>query len=434
MPSTEDLTSLEAREAARRIRDGGLSAVALVEAHLARIRALEPEVHAWVHVDEQGALAAARERDATRGRDAGPLSGVPVGIKDIIDVRAMPTTAGADPVFHTRPADDAPAVARLRRAGAIILGKTVTTEFAFRNPRATANPWNRAHTPGGSSSGSAAAVASRMVPLALGSQTVGSVLRPAAYCGVVGFKAAHGLVPTEGVVPLAWSLDHVGIFARSVDDAATLISVLTERDLTPTAVTAPRLALAPDLLRRATPETAEHVQAMADRFAKAGAKVVEITLPESFATIHAVGQTILETEAGAFHEEHLKAHAAELGADIRALAEAGRAVRAIDYVRADRARRVFRAAMQQVLAAHDALISPTAPSTAPAGLGHTGDASLCAPWSTTGVPAISLPSGVAPSGLPLAVQLVNVAGDSSRLLGIAAWCERVLGFTARPGL
>jgi Asp-tRNA(Asn)/Glu-tRNA(Gln) amidotransferase A subunit family amidase len=434
MPSADGPTALGAREAARRIRDGGLTAVALVEACLARIRALEPRLQAWVTVDEAGALAAARACDAARGREAGPLAGVPVGIKDIIDVRGMVTTAGAEPVLHRRPAEDAACVARLRRAGAIILGKTVTTEFAFRNPRGTANPWNTEHTPGGSSSGSAAAVAAGMVPLALGSQTVGSVLRPAAYCGVVGLKAAHGMVPTEGVVPLAWSLDHVGAFARSVDDAAALASVLTERDLTPAGVTAPRLALAPELLRRATPETAAHVQETADRLARAGAKVVEIALPESFATIHEAGQTILQTEAGLFHEPHLAAHADALGADIRALAESGRTVRAVDYVRADRARRAFREAMQAALAPHDALLSPVAPSTAPPGLGHTGDPWFCAPWSTTGVPALSLPSGVAPSGLPHAVQLVSVAGDAPRLLGIAAWCERVLGFAAQPRL
>jgi aspartyl-tRNA(Asn)/glutamyl-tRNA(Gln) amidotransferase subunit A len=218
-------------------------------------------------VDEAGALglAAQREREARRKRFVGPLHGIPVGIKDIIDVAGMPTTAGAAASAHRTPADDATAVARLRGAGAIVLGKTATTEFAYRDPAPTRNPWNPEHTPGGSSAGSAAAVAARMVPLALGSQTVGSVLRPAAYCGVVGFKATHGLVPVDGVVPLAWSLDHVGIFARSAADVAVTLGVLIGHSLRVAAVRAPRIALAPELLKRADPEVAAQISATADR-------------------------------------------------------------------------------------------------------------------------------------------------------------------------
>jgi aspartyl-tRNA(Asn)/glutamyl-tRNA(Gln) amidotransferase subunit A len=412
-----------------------VSPVELVEACLARIRALDAELEAWAHVDAEGALAVAREREseARAGRLRGPLHGVPVGVKDIFDVAGMPTTGGAKSFAHTRPSADAVSVARIRAAGAIVLGKTVTTEFAYRDPAPTRNPWNHGHTPGGSSAGSAAAVAARMTPLALGSQTVGSVLRPAAYCGVVGFKGTHGLVPVTGVIPLAWSLDHVGVLTRSVGDAALAMSVLAGRDLEPSGVSAPRLAVAPELLGRASREVAAQIEAAADAFARAGATVSKIELPASLRDLAAAGLTVLEAEAAAYHEPWFAEHAGQYGPEMRSLIEAGLRVSATAYVNANRARLAFRDEVMPLLAAHDALLCPTAPAPAPAGLGSTGDGSLCSPWSNTGVPAITLPSGMASSGLPHAIQLVQAAGASSRLLGVAAWCERVLGFTRIPG-
>jgi Asp-tRNA(Asn)/Glu-tRNA(Gln) amidotransferase A subunit family amidase len=427
--------SLGVREAAEAVRTGTVSPVELVEACLARIRALDGALRAWAHVDADGALAVAREREseARAGRLRGPLHGVPVGVKDIFDVAGMPTTGGARSFAHTRPSADAAAVARIRAAGAIVLGKTVTTEFAYRDPAPTRNPWNHGHTPGGSSAGSAAAVAARMATLALGSQTVGSVLRPAAYCGVVGFKGTYGLVPVAGVIPLAWSLDHVGVLARSVADAALAMSVLAGRELEPSAVSAPRLALAPELLGRASREVAAHIEAAADTFARAGATVSKIEIPPSFQDLAAAGLRVLEAEAAAYHEPWFVKHADQYGAEMRSLVEAGLRLSATAYVSANRARLAFREDVMPLLAAHDALLCPTAPAPAPAGLGSTGDGSLCAPWSNAGVPAISLPSGIAASGLPYAIQLVQAAGASSRLLGVAAWCERVLGFTRIPG-
>jgi aspartyl-tRNA(Asn)/glutamyl-tRNA(Gln) amidotransferase subunit A len=432
--ASADPTELGAAEAARRIAGGALSPVALAEACLARIRSLDGRLRAWVHVDEAGALATAREREdeAKAGRLRGPLHGVPIGIKDIFHVAGMPTAAGARPWAHTRPVDDAAPVTLVRRKGAVILGKTVTTEFAYRDPSPTRNPWNVDHTPGGSSSGSAAAVAARMVPLALGSQTVGSVLRPAAYCGIVGFKGAHGHVPVEGVIPLAWSLDHVGVFGRSVADAALAFGVLgavswleIRRPL--------RLALAPELLERAQADVAAQVQAAADAFVQAGASVDRVKLPASFAGLHAAGLVVLEVEAATYHEAHWRQHAGEYGPGIRAAVEAGLKRTAVDYVRANRARLRFRADVLPLLAPYDALLCPTAPTPAPAGLASTGDASLCAPWSFTGVPAITLPSGVAPSGLPHALQLVG-GHDESRVIAVAGWCESILGFTAAPAI
>src|SRR3989454_12508312 len=323
--SSAELIALGARGAAAAVRAGRVSPVELVDACLARIRALDAALSAWAFVDAEGAQATARAcmAEARAGRFRGTLHGVPVGVKDIFDVAGMPTTGGARPFAHTRPAVDAVSVARLRAAGAIILGKTVTTEFAYRDPAPTRNPWNRAHTPGGSSAGSAAAIAARMVPLALGSQTVGSVLRPAAYCGVVGFKGAHGLVPVGGVIPLAWSLDHVGVLARSVADAALAMGVLAGRGLEPSPVSTPRLAMSPALLRRATPEVAAHLEAVADALARAGATVSKVELPASFGEIHDAGLAVLEVEAAAYHAPWFGKHGGDYGPEMRSLVEAG---------------------------------------------------------------------------------------------------------------
>jgi aspartyl-tRNA(Asn)/glutamyl-tRNA(Gln) amidotransferase subunit A len=429
-----DLASLPAARAATLIADGTLSPVDLLESCLARIAAREAGMHAWAHVDEAGARAAARERlaEARAGRVRGPLHGVPVGIKDIFHVAGMTTTCGAAPALHTFATEDATAVARLRAAGAIILGKTHTTEFAYFEPGPTRNPWNTAHTPGGSSSGSAAAVAARMAPLALGTQTVGSVLRPAAYCGVVGFKGTHGLIPTDGVVPLAWSFDHVGVFARAVADVVVTAGVLAGRPLVGPAPRPPRLALAPELVERATPETAAEVRATVARLARAGATVEEVKLPVSFAGVHAAGRTVLEVEASAYHEELYRVHAAAYRPRTRELIAGGLARPAVAYVRAQRARWAFREEVMPLLEAHDALLTPTAPGPAPEGLGATGDPWFCAPWSFAGVPACSLPTGVSALGLPNAVQLVAAQERDAALLAVAAWCERVLDFKLSP--
>jgi aspartyl-tRNA(Asn)/glutamyl-tRNA(Gln) amidotransferase subunit A len=433
MPSIEP-TALGVADAARAVREGRVSCLALVEALLARIRTLDGALKAWVYVDEPGAFAAARERDdaAHAGRPLGPLHGVPVGVKDIYHVAGMPTTAGARPHFHARPERDAASVALLRAAGAVILGKTATTEFAYRDPAPTHNPWNRGHTPGGSSAGSAAAVAARMIPLALGSQTVGSVLRPAAYCGCVGFKPTHGLISAEDVVPLAWSLDHVGVLVRSVQDAALAVSVLSGRPVEPVPMGAPRLAVAPELFERAAGDVAAHLGDVTRRLQRAGATVVEVRLPPAFAAIHEAGLTVLQAEAAAYHEPQYAGHAGEFGAEIRALIAAGLKATSMAYARAQRTRLAFRDAMHSVLTPFDALLSPTAPTTAPAGLASTGDGSLCAPWSSAGMPAITLPTGVSSAGLPHALQLVHSVAAEPRLLGAAAWCERVVAFSGRP--
>jgi amidase len=348
---------------------------------------------------------------------------------------------------HRRAAADAASVARLRAAGAVVLGKVTTTPFALRDPTATGNPWNPAHTPGGSSSGSGAAVGSRMVPLALGTQTVGSVLRPAAYCGVVGFKPTHGRISAAGVTPLAWSLDHVGVLCRSVEDAALALSVMAGHDPTdphsvamavddfPGAVTAPaapRIGVLRALIERADAANASQIGATLEALRTAGAHVEDVALPPSFEGLHAAGDTVSRAEAAAYHRDLYARHAAEYPKHIGEAVKAGLAITAVDYLAAQARRRAFRSEMGAMAARYDALASPTAAGPAPKGLESTGDPYYCAPWSFAGMPSISLPTGLAPDGLPFAVQLCGAPWSEARLLAAAAWCERVIGFKDAP--
>jgi len=433
---------LGAAEAARRIRAGTLSPSNLLAACLKRTDAVEPAVAAWVRLDRDAAARVAVQRDieAREGRFMGPLHGVPIALKDVFDAAGVPTTAGA-PAWATRtPAVDAPSVAALRGAGAVPMGKLATTPFAYLDPSATRNPWSPAHTPGGSSSGPAAAVAARMVPLALGSQTVGSVLRPAAYCGVVGLKPTHGRISTAGVLELAGSLDHVGVFARAVEDCALALAVLAGGDPAPddyvgavVDAVAPRLGVLAPFLARATPEMVKHLEAIARGLEAAGARLGDVTLPASFASIYDVGATVLRAEAAAAHAPLFPAHAAEYPPKIKELIELGHAISAPVYLAAQGARRQVREAAAAIAARYDAFLLPTIGAPAPRGLGSTGDPSFCSPWSFLGMPAITLPSGVE-GGLPLAIQLVAAPWSEARLLAAAAWCERVIGFAAGPPL
>jgi Asp-tRNA(Asn)/Glu-tRNA(Gln) amidotransferase A subunit family amidase len=428
------LTDLGVGDGAAAISRGDTTSSELVEACLARIAATDDALQAWVTVDAEGAVVVARERDADvrAGRPLGPLHGVPLGIKDIIDVAGMTTTAGAAAFAHRQPDQDATLVARLRAAGAVILGKTVATQFAYKDPAPTLNPWSADHTPGGSSSGSGAAVAARHVPGAIGTQTVGSILRPAAYCGVVGLKGEFGQVPLDGVVPVAWSLDHAGPITRSVADAALLEGVLAGEVIDVEAIDRPRLAVSRELLDRADPALRAHLESVMTRLADEGATMVGVMLPPSLGEIIDAGRLILEAEAAAYHEAMFAEHAADYGPGIAELVRAGLARRATELARAERARAAFRDAMEPVLGAVDALLSPVAPGPAPLRSVGTGDFSLCAPWSFIGVPSISIPTGLDQAGLPLALQLVGGCGRLSRLLGAAAWSERAIDFHVRP--
>jgi aspartyl-tRNA(Asn)/glutamyl-tRNA(Gln) amidotransferase subunit A len=428
------LTDLGVCAAAEAIRERETTSSALVEACLARIASTDASLQAWVTVDAEGAAVAAQERDddVSAGRPLGPLHGVPLGIKDIIDVAGMTTTAGAAAFAHTRPERDATLVARLRAAGAVIVGKTYPTQFASSDPAPTRNPWSAEHTPGGSSSGSGAAVAARQVPGAIGTQTVGSILRPAAYCGVVGLKGAFGQVPLDGVVPLAWTMDHAGPIARTVADVALLEGVVADTvvELLPT--DRPRLAVSRELLDAAQPTLRAHLEAVIVQLTDSGATIVDVALPRPFAEVVAATRLVLEAEAAAYHESMFAEHAADYGPGIAELITAGLARHATELARAERARALFREAIVPMLGTVDALLSPVAPGPAPHRSEGTGDFSLCAPWSLIGVPSISIPTGLDVAGLPLALQLVGGPGGLGRLLGAAAWTERVIDFRAQP--
>jgi Asp-tRNA(Asn)/Glu-tRNA(Gln) amidotransferase A subunit family amidase len=434
MTAMTELTDLGVVDTVEAIRRGDTTARELVDACLDRIAATDLAIQAWVAIDADAARAEASARDEGLhdGRPPGPLHGVPMGIKDIIDVAGITTTAGAPAFAHRRPTRDATLVARLRTAGAVIVGKTVATQFAFKDPAVTRNPWSGERTPGGSSSGSAAAVAARQVPAAVGTQTIGSILRPSAFCGVIGLKGTHGEVPLDGVVPLAVSLDHAGPLARSVADVARLEAVLVGRGVAVQPLEAPRLVAPPELLALAEPALREHLDRVLAGFEAAGGVVVRERLPVSLDPVLEAGWTVLEAEAASAHRATFASHGGEYGPQIAGLVTAGLDVSPAELARAQMQRAAFRGAIVPWLASFDALVSPVAPGPAPRRGEGTGDPTLCAPWSYAGVPAISIPTGLDGDGMPLAVQLVAGPGDLGILLGVAAWCERIVGFDARP--
>jgi aspartyl-tRNA(Asn)/glutamyl-tRNA(Gln) amidotransferase subunit A len=426
-----NLTALSVREIPARVRSRELSVVELLRAIVEHIERTDPLLQAWVEIDREGALREAELLDhlAERGTVL-PLHGVPVGLKDVIDVAGLPTRALFPPLGDRPAQSDAAIVARLRELGAVVLGKTHTTQLAFADPAPTRNPWAPDRTPGGSSSGSAAAVAARQVPLAVGTQTAGSVVRPAAYCGVVGFKPSLGWFPLDGVIPLAWSLDHLGLFARSVEDVAyTYVALRAHQRLElPLLSEPPRLLLLVDFLDLAEPEVAEHLQDVARRLREAGARVEERRLPVDVHLLLAVHHLLMFSEMGALHQRTLERHPDAYGPRLRAAVEVGQIVPAGALLHARRLRHRLANLLDDFLAQADAAILPTASGPAP-DRSTTGDRRFQAVWTLLGTPAISLPSGLTRDGLPLALQLVTRFGHDRRLLHVAAWCERIL-----PGL
>lgn len=437
------------REALHRMRTSELTAERLIESCLERIRVRDGMVHAWVEVYEKEALEEARrcDREFQRGNWLGPLHGIPLGVKDIIDVRGQYTRYGT-PLYPAHvPAEDAPAVARLRKAGAIFLGKTETTPFANNDPAITRNPWNPEHTPGGSSSGSGAAVADRMCPAALGTQTGGSLLRPAAYNGVVGFKATYGEVSNEGVLPNSWSIDHVGFHCRSAADAALLWPCLREEAPRPFA----RMPEPPLRSRRRTPgspprlgyireffeaetssEVLENLASVRERLRSAGAEVVELPFPPSFAFVGPCWSIIKQAELYAFHRDLFEARREEYPPKLGVRLEKGAAISGHEYVEHLRRRIVFQREMCDRMADVDAAIMPIASTTAPRGLSTTGSSIFNQPWSVAGFPAMSIPTGLAANGLPFGMQIAAQPYNEETLLAVAAWCEEVLAFAAQP--
>ena len=424
-----DLRSLTVREAARQIAERRLTAEALTAACLDRIEAREALVGAWQYLDRGQALDAARRRDGEPPR--GPLHGIPLAVKDWIDTVGMPTAYGSPIYRGHRPAADASCVALAKAAGAIVLGKTVTTEFAAFTPGKTANPRNPAHTPGGSSSGSAAAVADGMVQLAFGTQTAGSVIRPAAYCGVVGYKPSFGLINRAGVKPLADSLDTVGVLARTVEDAAFFAGVLSERPaLRHLAVPseAPSFGLyRTPMWDEAEPATAAALSAARATLERHGASVMELAIAREHHELAAVQDTIMRFEAvRAFAYERIE-HSAELSPRFAQMLDAGMAIGADEYDRALARAAQARAGLAAFFGSCDAVLVPAAPGEAPVGLGNTGDPIFNRMWTLLGVPCVTLPVRWADNGLPTGVQLVGRLGDDPRLMACAAFLERALG-------
>ncbi|BCX19224.1 MAG: glutamyl-tRNA amidotransferase subunit A [Geminicoccaceae bacterium] len=431
------------------LEEGRITVRELIEACLARIEVDEPRLRAWAHLDRDYALAQADALDEARrrGRPTGPLFGLPVGVKDIVDTADLPTEHGSPIFVGRRPARDAWLVERLRAAGAVILGKTVTTEFAAFTPGPTRNPHDPARTPGGSSSGSAAAVAAGMVPLAIGSQTNGSVIRPAAFCGVVGFKPTYGAIPRTGMLEQSPTLDHVGVFARDLADAALLAETLvgfdpedaaTRPQAPPRLVRAaaeglpvrPRLAI----LRSPTDDRAEPAmrEALAELAESLGDAAVPLELPEAFGRAHAVHRTIWTAEL-AFRFGRLVAERGELVSDrFRELVRAGERVDAVAYQRALAERRFLQRELAGLFHEIDAFLTPAAPGEAPLGLESTGDPSFCTIWTLCGTPALGLPLFTGPSGLPMGLQLVADLGDDERLFRVAAWLTATLASETMP--
>jgi aspartyl-tRNA(Asn)/glutamyl-tRNA(Gln) amidotransferase subunit A len=431
------------------VRSGRLSPVELLEHCLGRIDRHEERVRAWVSVDRDGARAAAGQAAAEvrQGQWRGPLHGIPLGIKDIFDVFDWPTAAGSRLWAQSIARRDATAVERLRQAGAVLIGKTVTTQYASFDPPPTRNPWNLERTPGGSSSGSAAAMACGMCLGTLGSQTGGSITRPASFCGVAGCKPTYGRVSTDGVVPLAGSMDHPGPIAGCVYDLAILLQTIAGPDLRDPGCSQRAV---PDLLARlearpspprlgrlrglfdelAEPVMSNLMNQVRDQFQSQRAVVVDLALPAAFAEVLSRHRTVMAVEAASFHGPRLRKYPEDYGPNIRQLLEEGLACPALEYGHSKKHQAQLTQSMYACFGDVDVLLTPATRGPAPDAR-TTGDPAFNSPWSYTGLPTASIPAGYSPEGLPLAIQLVGRPWGEAELLAAAAWCEGVLGVEKR---
>lgn len=445
------LHRLSLTEAARGIREQRFTSEALTRACLECIERDEPRVMAWAGLDPARALEKARDADRRlkEGVAPGRLHGVPIGVKDVIYTQDMPTEMGS-PIFRGyMPPYSATVVRQLEAAGAFVLGKTVTTEFAGQRPAGkTRNPWNAAHTPGGSSSGSAAAVAAGFVPGALGTQTRGSVIRPAAYCGVVGYKPSAGLVSRTGVYPASHTLDHVGMFARSVDDVALLVACAVSHDPADAASlpadrlprfegeaamreAPPRLAAVPTpVWDRASPASRQLFLRNAEMLRKAGARVDAVELPQCFDEFTRVVRTIACVERAQVYGPLDARHPGQISRFLAAIVAEGSKTSAVQYLDALDARRQFRQELDVLFRQYDALITLPADGEAEETTEDTGDPSFCALWTLCGVPAVTIPVGRGPQGLPLGLQVVGAHLDDDNTLKVAQWCAQQIRFSA----
>ncbi len=440
----EELILMSAGDAAAMIREGRVTSEELTTAFLDQIARLEDQVAAWAFLEPELALKQAKDADQAlqAGRPLGPLHGIPVGIKDIIDTRDMPTEDGT--VLHAgrRPVEDATLVSRLRQAGAVILGKTVTTELAVFGPGKTRNPHDLERTPGGSSSGSAAAVAAGMVPLAVGTQTNGSVIRPASFCGVYGYKPTFGSISRHRVLPQSRPLDQVGVFGRSIGDVALIAEALmgfdpNDPDTRPVARPAlvktqaeeppvpPKLAFVKTPVWDQAEETTR--EAFAEIVDQLGERAAELELPDIFTTAHEQHRIIMEADlARSFDREYTEGRE-QLTAILREMLERGNQIRAVDYNNAVADTQALYRNFDKIFEWHDAIITPAVIGEAPVGLGSTGSPVFCTIWTLCGMPAVTLPLLQGANGMPLGLQLVGPRGDDARLLRTANWLAAELG-------
>src|SRR5258708_4880918 len=444
-----DLYSLGLLEALRACREGRATVQDYIASCSARIVALEPRIQAWEWFDASRAMAEAEERAGGILGDL-PLFGIPVGVKDIIATRGIPTRYGSR-IFATHaPAQSALVVRRLEALGGLVMGKTVPTEFAYRQPGKTRNPWNVAHTPGGSSSGSAAAVAAGFVPVAIGTQTLGSVIRPAAFCGVVGYKPSFGAISRTGIHPLSSTLDTVGVFARSIADAAWFGACLLGPDPRDEATifrgperllhvpleplpAPPRVALVrtPKWALASEPQKA-HFDACLAKLAGAGAAVRQVNLPKAFDAAWEAVMVIMSHDAVKSFASIESRHRIRLSPHLIELLDRGHRVSSEQYAKARAKRDEYRRWLDTLFERCDAIATIPATGEAPEGLSNTGDASFCSLWTQAGVPAVTIPSGTGPRGLPLGLQVVGRYREDEHALRVAPWVETTLAFN--PGL
>ncbi|WP_029059001.1 amidase [Stappia stellulata] len=417
---------LSALDVARRLDAGTLSLDALYDEVEAAIARREEEIGAFVSVD----IAAART--AAHGA-YGPLAGMPIGVKDNIETGDRATAYGSAIHQGYRPAVDAAVVALARRAGATIVGKTVTTEFAFFSPGPTRNPHNLEHTPGGSSSGSAAGVAAGFFPLGLGTQTGGSVVRPAAFCGIAGFKPSFGCLPTVGVKIFSWSLDTVGIFARSIADAAFGAGVLADRDwrVDGEVPAPPRLGFVePQPWAQADEEMAVALERVRIAAERAGAAIRPVALPPVLREAFAAHQTIQDYEATRALAAEVDLCPEKLSPVLRQTLDAGAAITATAYDDAQRTADQARRAFADILSEVDVLVTPSAPGAAPIGLASTGSSVFNRVWTLIGAPSANVPGMTGATGLPLGVQTIGAVGADGKMLKAAHWLEKCVAAAA----
>ncbi len=421
-----DIMALSLRELAAGIARRELLAETATRACIERIQAAEPDIHAWQFFDPELALQQARQIDAQVSR--GPLHGVPIAVKDLMDTSDMPSTYGSRIYSGHRPAVDAACVGASRAAGAVIMGKTVTTEFATFEPGPTRNPRSiggAPRTPGGSSSGSAAAVAAGMLRLAFGTQTAGSIIRPASYCGVVGYKPSYGTLPVAGVKSLAPSLDTVGVLARSVDDAAFFIGTLARLPLTPLAAGKLRVGICHTANWSRAHADSRHALADAARFfEKAGAEVSDLALPQACDGLTEAQIDIMGYEAAAAFEPETRTRSHGFSSAFSALIAEGRGIDGSRYFAAQRLAAAARHALGGVFGTVDILLAPSAEGEAPLGLDKTGDPIFNRMWTLLGNPCVHVPVGVGVSGMPVGVTLIGAMRDDARALAAAHMLEQ----------